>query len=141
MAIQPINTIKAWFVTGAKPLQNQFWDWLDSFRHRSEAIKFTDLDAALQNDINSISGFPITLAPGTASWVAPVDMVIELVRVYDPAPITFRMGTTPAGSEVWEDQNITSVNRLLRQDIDATAATTYYFTGVTVNTVIKIYKR
>lgn len=141
MAIQPINTLKAWFVTAAKPLQNQFWDWLDSFRHKLEKIFFSDLDPSLQNDINNISGFPITLNPGTASWTVPVDMVIEFLRVYDPAPLTFKMGTTVGGDEVWEETEIDATHRLLRQDIDASAGTTFYFTGVTVNTIIKIYKR
>lgn len=141
MPIRTLNTLKNWFVTGAKPLQEQFWDWLDSYRHMNDKIKFTDLDNALQNDINSISGFPITLNPGTASWVVPVDMVIEFLRVYDPAPITWRMGTTVGGGEVWEDQDVQAGNRLFAQLIDATAGTTFYFTGITGSTIIKIYKR
>lgn len=141
MAKQSINTLKNWFITGAKPLQQQFWDWLDSYRHLDDKIKFTDLDNGLQNDINAISGFPITLNPGTASWTAPVDMVIEFLRVYDPATITFKMGTTVGGGEVWNDTEVSAANRLLLQLVDVPAGTTFYFTGITASTIIKIYKR
>ncbi|RXK57580.1 hypothetical protein ESA94_20490 [Lacibacter luteus] len=141
MAIRSVSILKSWFVTGVKPLQSQFWDWLDSFRHRDEKIAFSDLTPSLQNDINSVSGFPITLNPGAASWTAPVDMVIEFIRVYDPATITFKMGTTVGGGEVWNGEEITAANRLLLQLIDVTAGTTYYFTGITASTVIKIFKR
>lgn len=54
MAIQPRNTLKGWFVTFAKPVQSQFWDWIDSFRHKSEKITSEDLDANLFNLITSL---------------------------------------------------------------------------------------
>lgn len=38
MAIAPINTLKGWFITAAKPLQVQFHAWMDSFWHKSEKI-------------------------------------------------------------------------------------------------------
>ena len=46
----PKNTLKQWFVTGAKPLQAQYWAWLDSYWHKSEAIS-----------INAIEGLGETL--------------------------------------------------------------------------------
>ncbi len=54
MATQSANTLKGWFVTLAKPLQNQFWDWIDSFRHKSDKIIYDDLHADLQTLINNI---------------------------------------------------------------------------------------
>lgn len=38
-----INTIKQWFVTGAKPTQAQFWAWLESYRHKDEAILISEI--------------------------------------------------------------------------------------------------
>lgn len=38
MAKQDINTLKNWFRRGLKPPQQQFWDWLDSFRHLDSDI-------------------------------------------------------------------------------------------------------
>lgn len=54
MAIQSISTLKSWFVTLAKPVQSQFADWLDSFRHRSEKIGASDLAPELLTLINSL---------------------------------------------------------------------------------------
>jgi hypothetical protein len=44
MAVTPINTIKNWFKTGLEPTQEQFWDWLDSFRHKSEKVPVADIE-------------------------------------------------------------------------------------------------
>jgi hypothetical protein len=46
MAIRERNKLKSWFQTGDYPTQDQFWDWLDSFVHKSED----------QLDIDSIAG-------------------------------------------------------------------------------------
>lgn len=50
MATTPLNTIKNWFKTGLKPIQVQFWSWMDSFWHKDETIpqnKIQNLDADL----------------------------------------------------------------------------------------------
>ena len=44
MAETPKNTLKQWFVTGAKPLQAQYWAWLESYWHKSEAISINAID-------------------------------------------------------------------------------------------------
>lgn len=44
MAETAKNTLKQWFVTGAKPLQAQYWAWLDSYWHKSEAISINAID-------------------------------------------------------------------------------------------------
>lgn len=38
-----LNIILSWFVTGAKPTQQQFSDTWNSFRHKSDAIPVADL--------------------------------------------------------------------------------------------------
>jgi len=38
------NTLKQWFVTGAKPLQAQYWAWLDSYWHKFEPISINAID-------------------------------------------------------------------------------------------------
>jgi hypothetical protein len=38
MPIQSISTLKNWFRTALKPTQSQFWDWLDSYWHKSDQI-------------------------------------------------------------------------------------------------------
>ncbi len=44
MAYQTLNTLKYWFITKAKPLQQQFWDWMDSFWHKGEKIPSASID-------------------------------------------------------------------------------------------------
>lgn len=36
--ITPKNTLKNWFITGAKPTQAQFWAWMDSYYHKSDSL-------------------------------------------------------------------------------------------------------
>lgn len=38
MALVTRNNLKNWFVTAAKPTQEQFWAWLDSYWHKDESI-------------------------------------------------------------------------------------------------------
>jgi len=40
----PLNTLKNWFRNGLKPTQEQFWAWMDSFRHKSEKIPLSDIE-------------------------------------------------------------------------------------------------
>lgn len=35
------NTLKSWFVTGAKPTQPQYWGWIDSYTHKRDTINAT----------------------------------------------------------------------------------------------------
>ncbi|WP_291122808.1 hypothetical protein [Flavobacterium sp. UBA6046] len=44
MAITPLNTIKNWFLTHLVPTQQQFWDLLDSLRHKSDKVPAADVD-------------------------------------------------------------------------------------------------
>lgn len=43
------NTLKNWFKTGLKPVQEQFWAWMDSYWHKDEKIPITAI-----NDIEGI---------------------------------------------------------------------------------------
>lgn len=53
MAVRSIDTLKQWFVTMAKPVQSQFHDWLDSFRHKNDKIGATDLSTEVMEVLNS----------------------------------------------------------------------------------------
>jgi len=44
MSKQTLNTIKSWFNTGFKPLQQQFWDTFDSFWHKDEIIPAANIE-------------------------------------------------------------------------------------------------
>ena len=44
MAQQTTARLKEWFSTNEHPTQQQFHDWLDSYRHRSETIALNDVE-------------------------------------------------------------------------------------------------
>ena len=43
MAQQTRDQLKQWFETGDYPTQQQFWDWLDSYRHMTDPIAISDI--------------------------------------------------------------------------------------------------
>lgn len=45
----PKDTLKNWFVTGAKPTQEQFWAWLDSYFHKEDKISLALIEGL--NDV------------------------------------------------------------------------------------------
>ncbi|MEO0337574.1 MAG: hypothetical protein AAF242_00010 [Bacteroidota bacterium] len=58
MPVTSIQTIKNWFKTGLRPLQEQYHAWMDSYWHKNETIPTSSietLDAQL-NDINTRIG-------------------------------------------------------------------------------------
>lgn len=71
MAKQSLNTLKNWFKTGLKPLQVQFWHWMDSFWHKDEKIPAATIDG-LQGLLDSKVDKKDAVDP-------------EQVGVYDPA--------------------------------------------------------
>ncbi len=44
MALQSLTDLKNFFKTNFIPTQQQFWDMLDSFRHKSDKVSATDID-------------------------------------------------------------------------------------------------
>ncbi len=51
------ENIKKWFKTGAKPIQEQFWAWMESYWHKSEKIPINQIDGIEQvyQTINQLS--------------------------------------------------------------------------------------
>src|SRR5689334_14657705 len=62
MALQSINTLKNWFKRGFKPLQQQFYDWMDSFWHKDEMIPMNKVDQ-LETVLNTLSSTKAPLGP------------------------------------------------------------------------------
>lgn len=113
MATQSIATIKAWFTTGSKPIQNQFWDWIDSFWHKSDNIpmsQISGLDDALsglptQESVDAllgqISGLEISVDEA-ATINVPTGGILE-VLVFRGAAQTISLGTSIGGSDIFRD--------------------------------------
>ena len=59
MPIVNTNIIKEWFRTLKKPTEDQFWAWLDSFRHKWEKVPLDDVEglpSALQKKADLVDG-------------------------------------------------------------------------------------
>ncbi|MCW3467649.1 hypothetical protein [Chitinophaga nivalis] len=52
MAIQQKNLLKNWFKTGDYPTQEQFWDWMDSYLHKTEDKVAIDNVQGLRDTLN-----------------------------------------------------------------------------------------
>lgn len=73
----PKNTLKQWFVTGAKPQQAQYWSWLDSYWHKSESIpinKIEGLETLIEDkaDVEELANYAkvdaSNIGPNQGAW-------------------------------------------------------------------------
>ncbi len=151
MAKRPINTLKGWFVTRAKPMQQQFWDWLDSFRHLDDKIGWNDLDPSLQALFNSYSPM-IPLPAGTVTWAAPKGTMLRGYLIKDSGAgqaVAVRIGTSVGGNEIYESAEDIDTSNLQHGIIEHSyvigdADTQVYFTltAADASTLsINIYKQ
>lgn len=90
MAIQPINTLKAWFLTALKPTQQQFHDWMDSYWHKSETIptnKIDGLDAILATVItqtvidNTVKNETVITSSSPHTYNIPAGRLLDQIVV------------------------------------------------------------
>jgi len=134
------NTLKSWFVTKAKPLQSQFWAWMDSFWHKDELIPIPKVEG-LQDALNSLgSNPPITgSVVGNGSAAIPAGKVIALLAIYNPTGAgTIDIGPAASSAE-WTSIDMpadgTRCELLLRYN---TGSVTLHFTS-TINFDYAIY--
>lgn len=90
MAIQPINTLKSWFLTALKPTQQQFHDWMDSYWHKSEIIttdKIDGLDDLLATVItqeildNTVKNVTVITSSSPYTYNIPVGRLLDQIVV------------------------------------------------------------
>ena len=141
MAVTSKDILKSWFVTLSKPLQDQFWCWLDSYRHVNDKITSDDLSDDLKATINNAAIQAIVTAPGAASIVIPADTLIDMVVVYDASNPVFSAGTAAGLKDIIADIQLTNGKATIANVILEDADYTIYFNNTTPNTVIKLLKR
>jgi hypothetical protein len=153
MAIQNINTIKSWFKRGFKPLQQQFYDWMDSYWHKDEQLPISSV-SGLQTILNtlpttdSISNLLTLFLPerinATADYVYSLKASSRLdsVIIIPSAEVTVRMGTFNGGEDVMVESTIPANQPfILDCALYAVADMPVYINGITAPTQLLIYKR
>lgn len=147
MAKQTVNTLKGWYITYAKPVQQQFWDWLDSYRHKDDLITFDDLDDGLQDVFQSIgAGYsqPVTMA-ASKSFIIPAGFSVYKIYVNTDYPdAQIFIGETEGASNLLDAVDIVSGATLpISIDLVADADREIWFSVPVVdfplNTRLKIY--
>ncbi|HNP24607.1 MAG TPA: hypothetical protein PKM63_21960 [Panacibacter sp.] len=136
-------------MTRKKPTQSQFWTWIDSFFNLDEdnlpISKVTNLATtlnSLQLQINSFTGpGKIELDAGALSMLVTADMLIEVIVIKDGSNPIVSIGTTDGGTDIADSLQLSGGVFILDMKLLKTAGDTIYFTGVTVDTLITIYKR
>lgn len=83
MAKQTLQTIKNWFVRGAKPTQSQFSDTFDSFWHKDEAIS--------QSNVENLGAI-------LTSMQSDIDAA---VKIADPSKFMGVSGIASSASQMW----------------------------------------
>jgi hypothetical protein len=153
MAIQNINTIKSWFKRGFKPLQQQFYDWMDSYWHKDEQLPITSvngLESILntlpsQESLNALlAAFLPEVINATANYVYTLKAGnrLESVTIIPSAEVTIRIGTINYGEDVMVESTIQANDPfILDCALYAVADKPVYITGITVPTQFLIYKR
>lgn len=90
MAKVDINIIKEWFRNLKKPNQEQFWSWLDSFRHKDEAIPMSDVSnltttltkkADLINGVVPENQLPFTINSNEVIYIGEITTTTNSVTV------------------------------------------------------------
>lgn len=148
MPLRPLSTLKTWFETGDKPTQAHFWDWLDSFWHKDDAIpqsSVSGLSSALNGkaDAAAVEDLTPVVMSGsspTASHSMGGGKILHKVRVKGDADMTaLKVGTTVGGSEILPDEALSAgTAAIYTLDFDLESPTTIYFSGLTGTWSIKI---
>jgi len=146
MAVININTIKSWFVTGAKPVQTQFANWLDSFWHKEENLPISSI-TNLQNVLNQKADIAqvantniVLLPPGSTSYnVAEGTLISHITFLNVPAPFVFKMQDVAGPTTIIDDVEISN-NDVIDCKKYFAINTELEFMGINETTIIRITK-
>lgn len=137
MAIQSRTTLKNWFLTGLKPLQSQFHDWIDSFWHKDEEIPAASI-TGLNDALAEIPPIIEISSTDSASANIPAGKLLDCIAIVVDSNETVKIGTTAGGDDIETAQIVAAFPRVVSISAYFKTATTIYFTGTAT---IKIYLR
>lgn len=152
MSIQTIATLKNWYKTGLKPLQLQFWDWLDSYWHKSDKIPIDTidgLDEILNNlvDLTTINNLveallPVTLElSGDDTYLIPNNgRLLCSMLVLSDTEQSISVSKTIGGKEIFDKEVDTiPAGGNLKAVVTMATGETIYFTDITMTLTVKLY--
>jgi hypothetical protein len=145
MAQQTRNTLKGWFMTNLFPVQQQFWDWIDSFRHNSDTIALADVDG-LVDILNSKQDIEapnvILVAAGVNHYDVPAGTMLEKIWFQLQTAASIGVGTALGINDIYDPADgALNGDLFITGDKPFRAATRIYFNGIQNDTVTIIYKR
>lgn len=151
MAIQPVNTLKGWFETQDKPTQNQFWDLIDSYFHKSATIP----QASIENLVSTLNSLvsqttfdafeqgQLVATDTNYTYVIPAGYLLEKIIPYYGDDGAMQISAIVMGGS--EITNVAEVaagwNRPIQLDIFADGDTPLYIDGIPEGSKIVFLKR
>lgn len=147
--------VKNWFKRGLKPLEAQFHEFFDSIFWKTDGIEIANVNGlsdqlAGKADLNALNNVLARLVPAiitpsaNTSWTLPIGLSVAAIGFVTTDNMTIRIGTTNGGDEVMEDTDFTTGTYLEFQtpNLYANGAVVpIYFSGITAETKIIIYKK
>lgn len=139
MAVQIRSVIKNWFRTSLKPTQQQFWDWIDSFVHKSDIIPTANVDG-LDDVLNSLPTNEelqavqdlqpkAVTSNGSGTYEVPAGKLVMCIVLTVTNANTIKVGLSPNGSEIDENEVQTNQAYTINYNNYFIAATIIHFTG------------
>lgn len=133
MAKVSVNTIKNWFQTGLKPTQSQFWDWLDSFRHKDDAVTIAEV-TGLQAQLDALAGgggggggTSTTISNAETLAIANTEM-LQFMLVRSATTQVVKCGTSAGLGDIFNVE-VASGSQYLHEEVFAPTSTlTLHFT-------------
>ena len=116
------DTVKPYFVTGAFPTQQQFWDLLDKIQFKDE------------------SGTRISKI-GVAQIPIPADTWVDKIAIVTSAAITVSCGTVNGSNDVLDSEQVQISQGFDIPDIHFPDAGNLFFSGILPDTEIIIFTR
>ena len=153
MPKQNISTLKNWFKRGFKPLQQQFYDWMDSYWHKDDTLPISSI-SNLQATLNAlpsqdaINGLLAIMLPDIKNvstdlvYILPANKRLQSVIVIPSVDEIVRVGTTPGAEDIMITTSLTAGKAFVVDcAVYSVNDTSIYITGITGDTQIFIYKR
>jgi len=150
MAIKTRNEIKQWFETNDYPEQQQFWDWIDSFRHVSEMVpadKVEGISEMLEQVTTIYNQTQALLAPivgefdsgSVKSILIPENSIYAGMYIYNDSGHDCEFSITNNGEGYWEQMVMPTAGKE-SQERRIFGPATILITCISGNAAYKIFR-